>query len=139
MIQQNIIRTNQTKPKQNKTYGEDECDEAGEAGADLLLCEELALLHEQVLEALHLLADDVALLEHAQDLRAGKGTRRRKVTSGRPEGGGARKALDTANKKKKFKQSTKTYHVEVVHKEDSSVLRVHQQARQSLQQRCAQK
>lgn len=55
---------------QHKTrpHREDEGDEPGEAGADLLLGEELALLHEQVLEALHLLADDAALLEHAQDL-----------------------------------------------------------------------
>lgn len=50
------------------THREDEGDESGEAGADLLLGEELALLHEQVLEALHLLADDAALLEYAQNL-----------------------------------------------------------------------
>ena len=50
------------------SYLEHEVDEAGEGVLDLLLCEEVSLLHQQVLEALHLLADHAALLEHTQDL-----------------------------------------------------------------------
>jgi len=60
--------TEKKTEKHISTYLEHESDELGEGGSNFFFGKELALLHQQVLEALHLLAHNVAFLEYTQDL-----------------------------------------------------------------------